>query len=124
MKLTLENLQEQVEKLGWSMKIYEDYISLTIYSPKEQEHYHEITLKHLENGDVDFHSFIEELYECVENFDVEENTMLWVDDEGHGKNGAPYRLKDVLKDMEWCKKQSVKLYNKLNQFIIKNINKK
>ena len=121
MKLTLEKLQKQVEKLGWSMEIYEDYINLTTFSPQGQEHYHEITLKHLENGDVDFYSFIEELYECADNFDVEENTMLWVDDEGHGKNGAPYRLKDVLKDMEWCKKQSVKLCNKLNQFIIKNI---
>jgi hypothetical protein len=121
--MKLQDLFNQAEKLNWSCKEYEDYVSFTIYSPKEQEHYHEITLKHLENGDVDFHSFIEELYECAEGYDVEENTMLWVDDEGHGKNGAPYHLKDVLKDMEWCKKQSVKLYNKLNQYIIKHINK-
>lgn len=123
MKLTLENLQEQVEKLGWSMKIYEDYVVLTTYSPEEQEHSHEITLKHLENGDVDFHSLSEDLYDCAEGFDVEENTMLWVDSDGHGKNGAPYHLKDVLKDMEWCKKQSLKLYKKVNQFIIKNSKK-
>ncbi len=25
---------------------------------------------------------------------------LWLDGNGHGKNGAPYRMKDVLVDME------------------------
>lgn len=124
MKLTLEKLQKQVEKLGWSMEICEDYINLTTFSPQGQEHYHELTINYHPDGEFDYMGMLDELYECAENFDVEENTMLWVDDEGHGKNGAPYRLKDVLKDMEWCKKQSVKLYNKLNQFIIKNINKK
>ena len=121
MKLTLEKLQKQVEKLGWSMTIYENYINLTIFSPQDQEHYHELTIKYQPDGEIDYTGMLDELYDCVECFDVEENTMLWVDDEGHGKNGAPYHLKDVLKDMEWCKKQSVKLYNKLNKFIDKNI---
>jgi hypothetical protein len=123
MKLTLEKLQDKAEKLGWSMKIYEDYISLTTYSPQEQEHFHEISIKHQPDGEIDYMSMMDELYECVDAFDVEEETMLWVDEDGHGKNGAPYRLKDLLKDMEWCKKQSMKLYKKLNEFVIKNINK-
>lgn len=35
-----------------------------------------------------------------ENFDVDEETYLWLGNDGHGKNGAPYRMKDVLTDME------------------------
>lgn len=35
-----------------------------------------------------------------ENYDVDRETMQWVDDFGQGKNGAPSRLRDVLEDME------------------------
>lgn len=40
---------------------------------------------------------MEEYYEC---FDVDEETYLWLGNDGHGKNGAPYRMRDVLADME------------------------
>lgn len=40
------------------------------------------------------------LEEVYENYDPEEETMLWVGPDGHGKNGAPYHLSEVLKDME------------------------
>jgi len=29
---------------------------------------------------------------------------LWLDSNGHGKNGAPYRMRDVLDDMEEAEK--------------------
>ena len=27
---------------------------------------------------------------------------LWLDSDGHGKNGAPYHMRDLLEDMEAC----------------------
>lgn len=38
-----------------------------------------------------------------EDFDVSEEAYYWLDDSGHGKNGAPYDMKDVYEDMEECK---------------------
>ena len=38
--------------------------------------------------------------EYYEGFDVDSETYLWLDDNGHGTNGAPYRMRDVLEDME------------------------
>ena len=38
--------------------------------------------------------------EYYEGFDVDSEAYLWLDDNGHGTNGAPYRMRDVLEDME------------------------
>ena len=35
---------------------------------------------------------------------MDEETYLWLDNRGHGKNGAPYRMRDVLEDMEAAEK--------------------
>lgn len=42
------------------------------------------------------------IYQAYENFDVSEETYLWLDDTGHGKRGAPYELEDVLEDVKAC----------------------
>lgn len=54
----------------------------------------------------DMSDFIENFNESLKNYDPEEETMLWIDDTGHGKNGAPCHLKDVLEDMESCESMS------------------
>ena len=44
---------------------------------------------------------IDELERFYEAYDPEREAMLWVDVlTGKGKNGAPYSLKDIIKDME------------------------
>ena len=37
------------------------------------------------------------------DFDCSEEAYLWLDNSGHGKNGAPYDMKDVYEDMECCR---------------------
>ncbi len=44
------------------------------------------------------------MYELWKNYDPDAETMLWVGPDGHGKNGAPYRLSDILSDMEAVEK--------------------
>lgn len=48
----------------------------------------------------DIYTLIEEVDNYYEGYDPDEEAMLWVGPDGHGKNGAPYRLTDVVKDME------------------------
>lgn len=43
------------------------------------------------------------LDDYIDNFDISEETYKWLDDSGHGANGAPYDMLDVYKDMEQCK---------------------
>lgn len=45
-------------------------------------------------------SLVDDMEEYYEGFDAYAEAYLWLDSNGHGKNGAPYRMKDVLADME------------------------
>ena len=38
---------------------------------------------------------------------------LWIGTDGHGKNGAPYRIKDIVSDMEQAEAMIEKLYETL-----------
>lgn len=37
------------------------------------------------------------------DFDCSEEAYLWLDESGHGKDGAPYDMKDVYEDAECCR---------------------
>ena len=51
------------------------------------------------------------LYEYWRGFDPDEQAMLWVGPDGHGKNGAPYSLKDILEDMYEADRLLEELYH-------------
>ena len=40
-----------------------------------------------------------QISELYEGYDPSEEASLWLDDTGHGKNGAPWAMGDVYKDM-------------------------
>lgn len=52
--------------------------------------------------DDDIYTLIQEVNDYYEGYDPDEEAILWVGPDGHGKNGAPYRLSDIIKDMEQC----------------------
>ncbi len=45
-------------------------------------------------------NLVSNMEDYYNGFDADEETYLWLDRNGHGKNGAPYRMRDVLDDME------------------------
>lgn len=51
----------------------------------------------------DIEDFLDIVDNCYQNFDVSYETYLWLDNTGHGKNGAPCELEDVLEDIKACK---------------------
>ena len=53
---------------------------------------------------ANINSFIEHLEDYYEDFDVDYETYIWLDQWGHGKNGAPYSLRAVLEDSEAIEK--------------------
>lgn len=62
-----------------------------------------------------FEELLEHIKEYYDNFDVDNETYIWLDNDGHGKNGAPYRMRDVLEDMEECHRMILELYNLLKK---------
>lgn len=53
---------------------------------------------------TNINSLIENIDNYYESFDVDYETYIWLDQWGHGKNGAPYRLRAVLEDTEAIEK--------------------
>lgn len=103
----VQQLLDRIEELGWNVINEEDdCYSLSQFSLAGQDFNVHIRG---ENSD----ELIQSIYEAYENYDVSYETYLWLDSTGHGTNGAPYELEDVLKDMKWCENAILELYKTL-----------
>lgn len=102
-----EKLLSKVKEAGWTVETEDEHsYRFGKFSPAGQDF--SIVV---EGEDAD--ELTKSIYERYENFDVSEETYLWLDDTGHGKNGAPYHMKDLLEDMEACEQMILDLYNGL-----------
>ena len=117
MELTkdIEKLIEYIKRYNWWVQeeeVNEDYTILMIgkYSPAGQDF--SITVEAEENS---VYSFLDNLYDRYSDFDVSYEAYIWLDSSGHGKNGAPYDMKDLYEDMEWCEKEILELWRSLNE---------
>lgn len=92
------------EDLGWSVTKDRYDIELQFYTDYGQDFSFSV------NRNEDY---VKQVYDYYNSFDPDEEALLWVDDSGHGKNGAPYRLKDIITDMEEVEDELKKLYDAL-----------
>lgn len=106
MKKEIKRILEKIKSLGWVVDIdnSNEYVTLSKFSPYGHDFNIDIHIE--ENGN----DFIYNIYKCYEEFDVSYETYLWLDNEGHGKNGAPYDMKDVYEDMVACQNFIYELY--------------
>lgn len=44
--------------------------------------------------------FVSEVQRINESFDPDYEASLWIGPDGHGQNGAPYRIRDILDEFE------------------------
>ena len=51
------------------------------------------------------------------DFDVSYEAYLWLDNTGHGTNGAPHDMKAVYEDMEECEGFIYELYQVVDKYI-------
>jgi hypothetical protein len=118
------DIKESAEELGWNVSYAE---SCSIYEDKPNEYGVDITFsKYIENQDFDFTISIElkEGTNCIgyqrqindevdtyqNDYDVSYETYLWLDNFGHGKNGAPDDMKECYEHFEKCKDEIEELY--------------
>lgn len=98
---------------GWAVYNYStDFAELELefskYSRAGQDF---IFCVHATSGAI--HDFLNEMEKYIDGYDPEEVALLWIGDDGHGKNGAPYHIADIVNDMIDCKNNMQALFNVL-----------
>lgn len=63
-----------------------------------------------------FSDLQKQVKEDYENFDPDSETMLWVGEDGHGINGAPYHISDIVSEFEELDKELGELADQLATF--------
>lgn len=58
-------------------------------------------------------TLLEEIEQYYEGYDPDYEAYLWIGTDGHGKNGAPYHIKDIVSDMEAAEEMINTLYETL-----------
>jgi hypothetical protein len=96
-----EKLQDVAESLGWSYQDNAEEIVLSRYTSFGQDYSFELDTTE---------DLLEQVYYRWQDFDPCSEAMIWLDSCGHGKNGAPDYMGDVLKDMEEIDSELEKLY--------------
>lgn len=107
----IEQIIAIAEQLGWQVKTDTDKPNLVVfdfqqYTPHGQDFSFSVEMK---GNDTD--SLLQEVETYYEDFDPDYEAYLWIGTDGHGKNGAPYRIKDIVSDME----QAEAMIEKLNR---------
>lgn len=99
--MTRKQIEKAAEATGWNVTIAKRdkkygggyTIEFQMYTDFGQDVNETFYVKNLED-------IKHEVYERYQNFDPSEEASIWLDDTGHGKNGAPHDMEDVLKDMK------------------------
>ena len=66
-----------------------------------------------EMKDNDPDTLLKEIEQYYEGYDPDYEAYLWIGTDGHGKNGAPYHIKDIVSDMEAAEAMKNTLYETL-----------
>ena len=122
----MKTLNERIKKLAESQEWVVDIIDngdsnytfvFQKYSPAGQDFFFEVDI---EENNIQY--LLENIYDFYKNYDCSYEAYLWLDNTGHGKNGAPYDMKDVYEDMQACEKAVLDLYDLLIEENWDNLN--
>ena len=111
-----QNITEIAEILGWSVDFSESQNGKTDVNFAKYTSYGQDFNFSVELEDDDMEAFIDNIHEYYENFDVDEEAYIWIGSDGHGKNGAPYHIADIVKDMEEAEVMMADLYEAFRQY--------
>lgn len=103
----LKSYIEIAENLDWSIEVKDNYCTLETYTPYGQDAYFEFDF----DGTVE--DFVEQIGELYGKYDVSEEVRLWTDASGHGRNGAPYELEDIIAGMKYIENALKELFDAL-----------
>ena len=111
-----QKITEIAEILGWSVDFSESQNGKTDVNFAKYTSYGQDFNFSVELEDDDMEAFIDNIHEYYENFDVDEEAYIWIGSDGHGKNGAPYHIADIVKDMEEAEVMMADPYEAFRQY--------
>ena len=111
-----QKIMEIAEILGWSVDFSEPQNGKTDVNFAKYTSYGQDFNFSVELEDDDMEAFIDNIHEYYENFDVDEEAYIWIGSDGHGKNGAPYHIADIVNDMEEAEVMMADLYEAFRQY--------
>ena len=111
-----QKITEIAEILGWSVDFSKPQNGKTDVNFAKYTSYGQDFNFSVELEDDDMEAFIDNIHEYYENFDVDEEAYIWIGSDGHGKNGAPYHIADIVKDMEEAEVMMADLYEAFKQY--------
>lgn len=110
----LKRILEKTEELGWRREIYIEpgqssrtYVELGKYSPAGEDFSMVIDF----DADNQVETFLKDLWDQAENFDVDDHVELWVPK--RGKGGCPSTIRELMEDAEAIQAMIKELYGEL-----------
>lgn len=113
-KMNLEDVVISVaQKQGWAVTIERKAETDTIFdfekfTPKGQDFNFSVCTSNNSLG-----LLIDNILDYYQNYDPDYEAYLWIGPDGHGKNGAPYHIADIVEDMEAAAEMVYQLYDAL-----------
>ena len=113
--------QEQIRKVtdiaqekGWSISVEdENKTSIQFEFQRYTKYGQDFNFNaDMQNEDID--TLIAGMKRYYEDFDPDYEAYLWIGDDGHGRNGSPYHIKDIVSDMEEAEEQIYELLQALS----------
>lgn len=116
----LDKIYEIAESEGWQVsceysdeKETEVCFSFEKYSPAGRDFVFEICVPNEDDEDIFYDNVADAIYTYFEDFDVCYETYIWLDETGHGKNGAPRNMADLYEDTKSCETMILDLWHAL-----------
>lgn len=99
-KELIQRITDIAEEKGWRVNVEDERQSNIRFEFQRYTKYGQDFLFNAGMQDEDVDTLIDSVKEYYEGFDPDYETCLWIGDDGHGRNGAPYHIKDIVEDME------------------------
>ena len=106
-------LIETAEELGFQVCLFTEDEDVRVEFSKRSSCGRDFSFEIIVEEDDNMIDIWRSLQSYCDDFDVSAEAYLWLDETGHGKNGAPFEMIDVYKDMEECKKFVCELADKV-----------
>lgn len=114
----LQRMLDKAEELDWSYTVYEElwqntrtYVEMEKYSPAGEDFIMTIDFKEEDQAE----SFLKDLSDYAENFDIDEHVDMWMP--SRGKGGCPSTARELVEDAEAIAEMIKELYEELDNVL-------
>ena len=96
----IQKVIEIAQEKGWYVSVDDKKMSNISFEFQRFTKYGQDFNFYAEMQQGNIETLIADIKEYYEDFDPDYEAYLWIGEDGHGKKGAPYHIKDIVADME------------------------